>query len=85
MYIDGSSGLVYGVCGGRFGVVYDSGRIFAFFFPSKIPKQIFALSFGRLFGCCNRITRVSTRCFCTHCNVAFLGFTGGAARWRRHG
>ena len=85
VYLDGSSELVHGVRIGGFGVCSDAGLSFSSPLPVHDPQTNIRAELWAALWALRRHQPGVREVFCTDCNLVFLGVTGGAARWRRHG
>ena len=85
VYLDGSNELVHGVRIGGFGVCSDAGLSFSSPLPVHDPQTNIRAEPWAALWALRRHQPGVREVFCTDCNLVFLGVTGGAARWKRHG
>ena len=85
VYLDGSSELVHGVHIGGFGVCSDAGLGFSSLLPVHDPQTNIRAELWAALWTLRRHQPGVREVFCTDCSLVFLGLTGAAARWKRHG
>ena len=85
VYLDGLSELVHGVRIGGSGVCSDNGLSFSFPLPVEDPQTNIRAEMWAALWALRRHQLGVREMLCTDCNFVYLGVTGGAAWWRRHG